>query len=210
MIYPNRYNSFENSRLNVASIIHGSMCNGPGPHSVIHLQGCRFRCDGCFNTELQPETVVKLIHPDEIVRDFQSNSENLSGVVISGGEPLLQPAGVGLLLSGLKEAGLRTVLYSGFNMDEIVFHGLHDTVKMADLLISGRYVKGQEMESFPYTSSKVMMFFSSAYSRDEFEAMDRSRKYEIRITPEGAVFLGFPPAAEIENMRKLFGPGLME
>ena len=194
----------------MASIIHGSMCNGPGPHTVIHLQGCRFRCEGCFNAELQRETVVKLIHPDEIVRNFQSYSGNLSGVVISGGEPLLQPVGVGLLLSGLKNAGLRTVLYSGYNIEEIIFNGLYDMVKMADLLICGRYVKGLEIESFPYTSGKAMMFFSSAYSQEEFEAMDWSKKYEIRITPEGAVFLGFPPAAEIENMRKLFGSGLME
>ena len=61
--------------------------------AVVFTQGCNFRCPFCYNGSLIPGDVPEsLLIPEEKVFEFlKDRSSQLDGVVISGGEPTIQP-----------------------------------------------------------------------------------------------------------------------
>ena len=71
-----------------------SLSDYPGQvAAVVFTQGCNFRCPFCHNGRLIPIDVPKesLISEDEVLRFLKSRKDQLNGVVISGGEPTIQP-----------------------------------------------------------------------------------------------------------------------
>jgi anaerobic ribonucleoside-triphosphate reductase activating protein len=42
------------NRLQLAAYLPRSRANGPGLRSVVWVQGCLFRCPGCFNPDFLP------------------------------------------------------------------------------------------------------------------------------------------------------------
>jgi len=61
--------------------------------AVVFTQGCNFRCPWCHNGSLIPTNVPdSSLIPEEKVFDFlEDRSRQLDGVVITGGEPTIQP-----------------------------------------------------------------------------------------------------------------------
>jgi pyruvate formate lyase activating enzyme len=66
----------------------------PGkPSAIVFTQGCNFRCPYCHNRLLWPlVTADPCSHTTETVLDFMARrKELLGGLVVTGGEPTLQP-----------------------------------------------------------------------------------------------------------------------
>ena len=60
--------------------------------AIVFTQGCNFRCPYCHNPELVNENLYgKLIHDEEILSFLDTRRGKLDAVVITGGEPTLQP-----------------------------------------------------------------------------------------------------------------------
>jgi len=79
--------------MNIRGLQRFSMVDYPGKMScVIFTGGCNFRCPYCHNPCLvfDPES-QPLIREDELMAFLESRVNKLDGVVISGGEPSLQP-----------------------------------------------------------------------------------------------------------------------
>jgi len=57
--------------------------------AIVWVSGCNFRCPFCYNKNLALGT-TELFPEDEILSFLSKRKEQLEGVVISGGEPLLQ------------------------------------------------------------------------------------------------------------------------
>jgi pyruvate formate lyase activating enzyme len=57
--------------------------------AIIWASGCNFRCPFCYNKNLALGT-AELFPEDEILSFLSKRKEQLEGVVISGGEPLIQ------------------------------------------------------------------------------------------------------------------------
>ena len=57
--------------------------------AIVWVSGCNFRCPFCYNKNLALGT-AELFPEDEILSFLSKRKEQLEGVVISGGEPLLQ------------------------------------------------------------------------------------------------------------------------
>ena len=57
--------------------------------AIVWVSGCNFRCPFCYNKNLALGT-AELFPKDEILSFLSKRKEQLEGVVISGGEPLLQ------------------------------------------------------------------------------------------------------------------------
>jgi pyruvate formate lyase activating enzyme len=70
-----------------------SLIDYPGRISaVVFTQGCNFRCPFCHNPELvDPERFEDLIPEAEILSFLQRRRGRLDAVVITGGEPTMQP-----------------------------------------------------------------------------------------------------------------------
>lgn len=70
-----------------------SLIDYPGKVAcVIFTQGCNFRCPYCHNRDLLPGSSPKELIPQEHILDFlEFRKDQLQAVVITGGEPTLQP-----------------------------------------------------------------------------------------------------------------------
>ena len=103
--------------------------------SVVFLGGCNFRCPFCHNPELvlraesQPETFL-----DDALRTVERRRELVDGVVVTGGEPLINGEELFALLRRLHDSGFAVKLdTNGYEIDalrEVLKTGLVDFVAM--------------------------------------------------------------------------------
>jgi len=80
--------------MKIGGLVPFSLCDYPRHiAAVIFTQGCNFRCPFCHNGSLIPiEVSTDRLIPEKTIFDFlEKNRENLDAVVISGGEPTIQP-----------------------------------------------------------------------------------------------------------------------
>ena len=67
-----------------------SLVNYPGePCCVIFLQGCNFKCGFCYNPQLVLTETPKTYNQKEIFDFLEKRKGKLTGICITGGEPLL-------------------------------------------------------------------------------------------------------------------------
>jgi anaerobic ribonucleoside-triphosphate reductase activating protein len=104
-------------RVAVPALWHGSLIEGPGRRSVVALQGCATRCDGCsvpWTWRLDGGAVTTVAAVAEALLD---PAHRRDGVTVLGGEPLLQPEAVAALIAALRRRGCRDIgLYTGFTL----------------------------------------------------------------------------------------------
>lgn len=116
------------AELNVSNIQHFSTGDGPGIRTTVFLKGCNLRCPWCHN----PETVSpapQALHFEatgrtqtfggrmrveqvlaEVMEDEDFYRASGGGVTFSGGEPLLQAAGVVEVAQKLRARGITVVV----------------------------------------------------------------------------------------------------
>ena len=91
--------------MNISGYIKQSLMDYPGQiASVVFTQGCNFRCPYCHNQALLPCS-AGAEDADAVMRHIVRNRMLLDGVVITGGEPMLQ-ADLADFLSEIKQLGL--------------------------------------------------------------------------------------------------------
>ncbi|MFW5789756.1 MAG: radical SAM protein [Bacillota bacterium] len=91
-----------------------SPIDGPGNRTVIFFQGCNLNCNYCHN----PETIevysdgrvipdsIYLLTAAELIDRIKQNFSYISGITVSGGEPLLQAEFLKELFYKTKKLGL--------------------------------------------------------------------------------------------------------
>lgn len=99
--------------LKVHSIESLGTFDGPGIRLVVFLQGCNFSCSYCANPDTISLKGGKEMQTEEIVTMALNQKPffgKRGGVTISGGEPLLQAAGILPLFRRLQEEGITTCI----------------------------------------------------------------------------------------------------
>ncbi len=103
--------------------------------AIVFTQGCNFRCPYCHNAPLIP------LHPwpdrslveSDVLENLERLSGKITGVVVSGGEPTLQPDLADFLFN-VRSLGLETKLDTNGSHPEILqallVHGLLSYVAM--------------------------------------------------------------------------------
>lgn len=91
-------------RIHIAHLQRTSLIDYPGEISaVVFTQGCNFRCPYCHNPELvDPSQFTPPLDQDEVLSFLSTRREKCDAVVISGGEPCIQP-GLVQFMKRLKE-----------------------------------------------------------------------------------------------------------
>ena len=88
--------------------------DGPGMRFVFFMNGCLFRCQYCHNPDTWKINGGRKVTLDEALAEVGAYKKFLKfagGVTVSGGEPLVQAAFVGMLLKRIKnDFGLHTAL----------------------------------------------------------------------------------------------------
>ncbi len=79
--------------MNYMKIEKFSTSNGPGLRHILWTSGCDFHCPGCHNAEAWSRTSGQVYDEtvyDKLTSDFRTSlKDNLAGISILGGEPLL-------------------------------------------------------------------------------------------------------------------------
>jgi anaerobic ribonucleoside-triphosphate reductase activating protein len=131
--------------MRIAGITPESIVDGPGVRYVVFTQGCPHRCRGCHNPSTHDFGGGIEITPEELAARFLKEAgENplLSGVTISGGEPLIQARELLPLAEAARGVGLDLWLYTGYTIDEIASRGdVYEArlLKNVNALVDGRF-----------------------------------------------------------------------
>ncbi|MGB9921186.1 MAG: anaerobic ribonucleoside-triphosphate reductase activating protein [Moorellales bacterium] len=130
--------------MRIGGFLKLSLCDWPGrPAAVVFAQGCNFRCPWCHNPTLIPaDPAGGLVSEAEILSWLARRRDLLGGVVISGGEPTLQPDLLPFL-ERIKSLGLAVKLDTNGSRPEVVAavltEGLVDWVAVDYKLPAQRY-----------------------------------------------------------------------
>ncbi|MEW5826620.1 MAG: anaerobic ribonucleoside-triphosphate reductase activating protein [Candidatus Bipolaricaulota bacterium] len=116
--------------MHIAAWLPLSLCDDPGKlAAVVFLGGCNLRCPFCHNPELVlPELVAggAKLDPTDLLARLADRRGFLDSVVVTGGEPTLQPD-LGSFLLEVRRLGFSTKLDTNGTVPE----------RLADLLARG-------------------------------------------------------------------------
>lgn len=87
--------------------------------SIVFTQGCNFKCAYCQNSDLLSIKTEGLIDEKEIFDYLEKRKKVLDGVVITGGEPTIQP-NLTLFIQRVKDLGLKVKLDTNGSNPEII------------------------------------------------------------------------------------------
>lgn len=114
----------EHAMIVLGGIQKNSMIDYPGKIScVIFLSGCNFNCPYCHNPDLARgcQSCPHELDQDDLFRFLEARRSFLDGVVISGGEPTLQP-GLKRLCQQIKAMGYRIKIDTNGSRPQVIAH----------------------------------------------------------------------------------------
>lgn len=184
--------------LNVASTCRETRALGPGLRAAVWVQGCPRACAGCIAPEWIPFVDARHVTPQALKDELLENPA-VTGLTFSGGEPMLQAAGLAELIRlARKERDLSLICFTGYRFERLRAKppapGVADLLGEIDVLIDGPYVarlndglglRGSRNQHVHYLSDRL---------RDSgFDFEGRRRNVEIRLDQDGLMLVGVPP-----------------
>lgn len=150
-------------------IIPFDVCNGEGVGMSLFVQGCSFRCKGCFNSETWDYYGGKE-WTEEIKNKFFEliNRPYIKRISILGGEPLANSniAEVYSLCKEIKEnfPNKDIWLYTGYTFEDTTSYLI---MKYIDVMVDGRYIEEQRDISLKFRGSKNQRIIDVQKSLEE-------------------------------------------
>ena len=150
--------------LKVLDITAPDINNGTGVRMTIWVSGCSHNCKGCQNKWTQDYNQGKY-YKDVVYSDMDEwmKREYVSGITISGGDPLDQSKEnldeLKDLLKYFREKykGKNVWMYTGFTIEELLEskkYDYRDILKCVDVLIDGRFVlEKRDIMHYPFRGS---------------------------------------------------------
>ncbi|MBN2440596.1 MAG: radical SAM protein [Spirochaetales bacterium] len=176
-------------KINIHHILPVSEVNGPGKRGVIWVQGCVFRCKGCFNQDLIPFKQANLMKIPDIMAALWISE--IEGVTISGGEPFAQAQSLSLLAKEIVGAGLTLMVYTGYTYDYLLETddpGVKDFLSYIDILVDGPYKQDFKPNSlWAGSGNQKILFLTNRYANYENEIYQKDRYVEFHITSGGLI-----------------------
>lgn len=172
----------------------GSRALGPGLRYIIWTQGCLFHCANCLSPQSKPLDQGYLMEVDSIADDIISN-QNIEGITISGGEPMIQAEPLCQLLDKVKDKRpeLTIISFTGFRKENLTAPAQIQLLNTIDLLIDGEYVdelndgvglRGSSNQRLHFMSNRLLPF------KEELE--HGKRVIEFHIQQDKTVAYGIP------------------
>ena len=193
--------------LNVAHICPATRALGPGLRAVVWVQGCCFHCPGCIAPDWIPQRIVRLMTPEEVVSELLAHPE-VTGLTFSGGEPMLQAAGLAAVARlARRQRDLSIICYTGFTLEQLHTHppgpGVEDLLEAIDVLIDGPYVEElNDQRGLRGSANQRIHYLTDRLHR--FDFIHTPRRIEIFLEGEHALLVGIPTSEQLAAFERAF------
>lgn len=185
-----------------------SEVNGPGKRFTLWLQGCPFKCKGCFNPKLQTKKGGNKISVNEIFKIIV-NTKDIEGVSFTGGEPFIQAKSLYFLSKKLKKHSLSILSYTGYTKEEILNSKKKYKIlllKSLDILIDGQYNKNiKSNNSFIGSGNQKIHIFNPCFNKLINKTnFNNNKNIELVINKNGDFLLtGFPDDNILNTLKQI-------
>lgn len=136
--------------MRIAGFRPTSLFDGIGVNAVIFTQGCPHHCKGCQNPSTWNPDGGKEVSVKDVEKMIEPYLGFIDGITFSGGDPMVQFGEVNLIAAWAKKHGLKTTLYTGFILDELL---LSYDFSNIDYVIDDVYVDEQHTTEQPFRGS---------------------------------------------------------
>lgn len=186
--------------LNVAATRVGTEALGPGLRSVVWVQECPFNCRGCMAPDWIPARQARAVTPAELVAELLADP-GVEGLTFSGGEPMLQAAGLAetvRLARAVRDVSV--ICFTGYRLENLEAGrtptpGAPDLLAVVDVLIDGTYVAAlDDGRGLRGSANQRVHHLTPRLSDGGFDFTGRSRGAEIAVSGNEALLIGVPPA----------------
>ena len=153
---------------------------GPGERLGIWVQGCERKCEGCANPELQRKEGKDI--PIEMligmcraaIKDYK-----LTGITVTGGEPMLQADELGMLLEACSDLCTDVLLFTGFTLSGL--KEMHDpeterVLKYVSVLVDGPYIQSLNRGEILRGSENQVIHYFNESVREKYEEYIKTNK----------------------------------
>ena len=164
------------NKIRVAGSVNDSITDGPGLRYTLFVQGCPHHCPGCHNPQTHPFEGGSLRDPKEIGEEILKNPM-LSGVTLSGGEPICQAKALLPLCRMVREAGLDIAIYSGYTFEQLLEmedEDVTELLSLCDVLIDGPFLLEQRSLALLFRGSKNQRILNLPASLKEGKAVEET------------------------------------
>lgn len=143
--------------LRLAGVIEQSLVDGPGLRMAVFTQGCPHHCAGCHNPGTHSFAGGFQADVGALLAAFDENPI-LAGATLSGGEPLVQAAGLITFARGVKARGKDVWCYTGYVFEDVLVmagrdEALSRLLRYVDVMVDGRFDAAKKSASLRYRGS---------------------------------------------------------
>ena len=182
--------------LNIAATLAATQALGPGLRAAVWVQGCPFRCAGCIAPNWIPLRPARQVAPEALADELLANTR-LTGLTISGGEPMLQAHGLAALIrAGRRRLPLDVIVFTGYTLAQLrrmpPGSGIPGLLDLIDVLIDGPYLAEQNDNlGLRGSSNQVIHYLTDRLRGAGLEALPR--RVEVLVKDGELMFVGVPP-----------------
>ena len=149
-------------KIRIADVIEESFVDGEGVRFAIFVQGCPHHCKGCHNPTTHDFNSGHIIETDRLINKIK-NASLISGVTLTGGEPLCQIEAVTELAAATKTLNLNVWCYTGYLYENLINdngtdfftnENINHFLQYVDVLVDGPFIESQRDLTLPFCGSK--------------------------------------------------------
>lgn len=159
--------------MNIISTISETYADGPGIRYAIYVAGCNHQCKGCHNPQSWNfDQGIPLEDILPTILEEIKNNPMLSGITITGGDPMASSSSLKDLLQVLKtEFPDKDIwVYTGYTIEELITlyrngeKSIAYCLELIDTLVDGRFeIEKREEVTFKGSSNQRFIHSPSSY-----------------------------------------------
>ncbi len=171
---------------------------GPGNRLVIWTKGCSKHCYNCANPELWNTDGARNYDVAEIIQISKNiiNEQKITGITISGGDPLEQKEDILLLLKELSKNVDDILVYTGYTFEQLESLWSKEEIDVLkaniSVLIDGPYIdeKNEELAVLKGSTNQNIIYFKPEYEKIYLEYYKDGRTIQNVYMGEKLISVG--------------------
>lgn len=160
-----------------------SIVDGEGIRVVVWMQGCSHNCKGCHNPNTHSFDGGFLSDTEEVKKEI-SKLKSITGVTLSGGDPMFQVEASLDIAKFAHQIGLNVWCYTGYTFEQLLAIArinpkMLELLKELDVVVDGKFILEEKSADVKFRGSKNQRIIDVPKSLKENKAIC-VEKYEIK------------------------------